>query len=65
MKKWIEENKSVLIFFGFITVITTIVSMIEINMILDHTAELQQYATDHIITNDLKKLVYLGYSMFH
>lgn len=60
MKKWFVTNKSILVFFGFITVITTLVTMIEVNMIMDHMKELQQYATDQIITEELKKIGMFG-----
>lgn len=60
MKLWINKNKKLLITFGVISLITWIVTLIEINLIVANTDDLQEYATTKVISEDLEMVSLLG-----
>ena len=60
MKKWIIKNKKLLITFGVISLITLLITVIEINLIASNTNDLQVYSTTGVISSDLKTVGILG-----
>lgn len=60
MKLWINKNKKLLITFGVISLVTWLVTLIEINLIVANTDDLKEYAETKFISNDLKIVSLLG-----
>ncbi|PET99703.1 hypothetical protein CN527_15095 [Bacillus cereus] len=60
MKLWINKNKKLLITFGVISLVTWIVTLIEINLIVANADDLQEYATTKVISEDLETVSLLG-----
>ena len=60
MKKWFFKNKKLLITFGLISLITLLITIIEINLIVSNTNDLQVYSTTGVISSDLKTVGLLG-----
>ena len=60
LQKWFAKNKKLLIVFGIISIITLLVTMLEISLILSNMDELQYYATTGIISMNLKRVGLLG-----
>lgn len=60
IKSWFQRNKKLLIFFGFTTVITFLFTLLEVNLILSNSAELQIYAETNEMTDSLKTVGMLG-----
>lgn len=60
MKKWIIDNKKLLISFGILTITTFILLLIEVNLIINNVYELQQYAVTKEISTTLKAISLIG-----
>lgn len=60
MKSWFQRNKNLLIFFGFTTVITCLFTLLEINLILSNTDDLEVYAATNEMTESLETIGFLG-----
>jgi len=60
MKLWITKNKKLLITFGVISLVTLIVTLIEINLIVANANDLYEYTTKNIVSGDLKTISLLG-----
>lgn len=55
------QNKKLLVIFGITTLITLVITSIEINLILSSTNDLQNYATTGVVSKELKKISILGF----
>ena len=60
MNKWFQRNKKLFIFFGFATLITFLLTLLEANMIISRTAELEVYAQTKEVTDSLKTVGLIG-----
>ncbi|MHA7108425.1 hypothetical protein ACW0JX_29130 (plasmid) [Bacillus sp. C-3-6] len=60
MKLWINKHKNLLITFGVISLVTWIVTLIEINLIVANADDLKEYAETKVISDDLKIVGLLG-----
>lgn len=60
MKSWFLKNKNLLIFFGFTTLITFLFTLLEINLIISNTSDLEIYATTNQMTDSLKTVGLMG-----
>jgi hypothetical protein len=60
LKKWIQKNKKLLVIFGIISLVTLVVTLIELNLILSNTADLEIYTRTGIISDSLKSVSLLG-----
>lgn len=59
-KSWFQRNKNLLIFFGFTTLITFLFTLLEINLILTNSSELEIYAETNEMTDSLKTVGMMG-----
>ncbi|WP_144508510.1 hypothetical protein [Bacillus mycoides] len=60
MKLWITKNKKLLITFGVISLITLIVTFLEIHLIVSNAEDLYEYSTKNVVSDDLKTVGLLG-----
>lgn len=60
IQNWITKNKKLLIAFGVISLVTLLITMVEISLIISSANDLQFYATSGAISNDLKNVGLLG-----
>ncbi|HDX9654722.1 hypothetical protein [Bacillus sp. GL1(2024)] len=60
MKLWIKKHKTLLITFGVISLVTWIVTLIEINLIAANTDGLKEYAETKVISDDLEVVGLVG-----
>lgn len=60
MKKWIVKNKKLLKTFAVISLITLLITIIEINLIASNINDLQVYSITGVISSDLKTVGLLG-----
>lgn len=60
MKLWIKKHKKILITFGVISLVTWIVTLIEINLIAANADELKEYAETKVISGDLELVGLVG-----
>lgn len=60
LQKWLTKNKKLLTTFGIISLVAIVVTIIEVNLILSNTNDLQVYATTGVISNELKHVSLLG-----
>lgn len=60
MKAWFHRNKNLLIFFGFVTLITFLFTLLEVNLILSNADDLEVYAETNEMTDSLKTVGLLG-----
>ncbi|QWG92852.1 hypothetical protein [Bacillus mycoides] len=60
MKLWITKNKTLLITFGVISLVTMITTLYEINLIVSNTEDLYEYSTTKVVSDDLKTVSVLG-----
>ncbi|MED2752079.1 hypothetical protein P4278_32170 [Bacillus thuringiensis] len=60
MKLWITKNKKLLITFGVISLITLIVTFLEIHLIVSNAEDLYEYSTKNVASDDLKTVGLLG-----
>lgn len=60
MKKWFNRNKTLLIIFSITTIILIIFTYFQLNFIIRHLPELQQYAETGEISQPLSKYATLG-----
>ncbi|WP_186672960.1 hypothetical protein [Sporosarcina sp. BP05] len=60
IRKWLVENKILLITFCVTSVITFITTLIEVKFILSNLEDLDHYATTGIISDGLKNVALLG-----
>lgn len=60
MKNWLRKNKNLLIFFGFATLITFLFTLLEVNLILSNTQDLEVYAKTKEMTDSLKTVGLMG-----
>ncbi|MED4455629.1 hypothetical protein [Metabacillus fastidiosus] len=60
MKSWFHKNKNLFILFGFTTLITFLFTLLEVNLILSNTADLEAYATTNEMTGSLKVVGLMG-----
>lgn len=60
MKKWLNQNKTLLIIFGITTIILIALTYFQLNFIIQHLPELQQYAETGEISKPLSKYGTLG-----
>lgn len=61
LQKWITQNKKLLVIFGITSLITLVITGIEINLILSSANDLQIYATTGVVSEELKKISILGF----
>ncbi|QSX24472.1 hypothetical protein [Priestia megaterium] len=60
MNLWIFKNKKLLIAFCVISLMTFLLTLIEINLIVANADDLQEYATKNVVSGDLKTISLLG-----
>ncbi|MED3090368.1 hypothetical protein [Bacillus toyonensis] len=60
MKLWITKNKKLLITFGVISLITLIVTFLEIHLIVSNAEDLYEYSTKNVVSDDLQTVGLLG-----
>ncbi|MEI3615375.1 hypothetical protein [Bacillus thuringiensis] len=60
MKLWLTKNKKLLITFGVISLITLIVTFLEIHLIVSNAEDLYEYSTKNVVSDDLKTVGLLG-----
>jgi len=60
LQKWLTKNKKYLIAFGVVSLITILITTIEVSLIISSANELQHYATTGDISNELKRVGLMG-----
>lgn len=60
MKKWFDRNKVLLITFGITTIILITLTYFQLNYILQHLNELEEYAQTGVISKPLSKFGTIG-----
>jgi len=60
IQKWIAKNKKLLIVFGIISLITMVLTTLEISLIISSTNDLESYVTTGNISNELRNVGLLG-----
>ncbi|MED3804435.1 hypothetical protein P4562_21280 [Lysinibacillus xylanilyticus] len=60
LQKWITQNKKLLVIFGITSLITLVITGIEVNLILSSGNDLQEYAKTGVISKELKTVGFLG-----
>lgn len=60
MKRWMNKQKRLLITFGLISLVTWIVTWIEIHLIATNTDDLKEYAETKFISDDLEIVGLVG-----
>ncbi|MEK4587539.1 hypothetical protein [Bacillus sp. FSL W7-1334] len=60
MKRWMNKQKKLLITFGLISLVTWIVTWIEIHLIATNTDDLKEYAETKFISDDLEIVGLVG-----
>lgn len=60
MKLWINKHKKLLITFVVLSLVTWLVTLIEINLIFARADDLKEYAETKFISDDLKVVGLLG-----
>ncbi|MFP3721979.1 hypothetical protein SFC57_24050 [Niallia circulans] len=60
MKKWLNRNKTLLIIFSITTIILIVLTYFQLNFIIQHLPELQQYAETGEISQSLSQYGTIG-----
>lgn len=60
MKLWFQKHKNLLILFGFATLITFLFTLLEVNLIISNTQDLQIYAATNEMSDSLRTVGAMG-----
>ncbi|MFJ7954304.1 hypothetical protein ACIQZG_22640 [Lysinibacillus sp. NPDC096418] len=60
MKSWYIKNKNLLILFAFTSLITFLLTLLEVNFIVTNVDEFEEYAKTGVVSDTLKWISLLG-----
>ncbi|PEQ04861.1 hypothetical protein [Bacillus toyonensis] len=60
MRLWLTKNRRLFIIFGIISLLTLIITLYEMHLIMSNVNDLQAYATNNVVSDNLKTISLLG-----